>query len=371
MSAGARTICLDLLDEAGVPIGGSEPHAIHVHDERLWARVIAQRQLGLGEAYMDGWWECARLDEMLTRVIAIDAAKRIPLRPHVAWHAVWSNVINHQTKQRAARNARHHYDIGNDLYERMLDKRMIYSCGYWQEARDLDTAQEAKLDLICRKLELRPGMRVLDIGCGWGGFLQFAAERYGVIGTGISPARNQVDKARERCAGLPVTIHAMEYRDVKGEFDRIVSVGMLEHVGPKNLKTFLSTCDRLLAEDGMMLHHFIGSTVSKHHSDPFFDRYIFPGGVLPSLAQFSKSAEPQWVIEDVHNFGPDYDPTLMAWNDNIESRWAEIPSYDERFRRMWRFYVLGSAAGFRARSLQLWQVVLRRKGRAPRYSAAR
>jgi cyclopropane-fatty-acyl-phospholipid synthase len=182
---------------------------------------------------------------------------------------------------------------------------------------------------------------------------------------------HQVSKARERCAGLPVTIEAMEYRNLRGNFDRIVSIGMLEHVGPKNLKTFFDTCDRLLVPGGMMLHHTIGSTISKHHTDPFFDRYIFPGGVLPSLAQFSRAAEPKWVIEDVHNFGPDYDRTLMAWNTNIESRWSEIPHYDERFRRMWRFYVLGSAAGFRARSLQLWQIVMRRQGRAARYSAAR
>lgn len=371
MGAGARQICVDLLTDAGVPVGGSEPHAIRVHDERLWARVIAQRQLGFGEAYMDGWWDCDRLDEMLARVISVDAANRIPLRPQIAWHALVSSLSNHQTKRRAVINAKRHYDIGNDLYERMLDKRMIYTCGYWQHADDLDSAQEAKLDLVCRKLELQPGMRVLDIGCGWGGFLQFAAERYGIIGTGISPALQQVQRARERCAGLPVTIEPLEYRELQGTYDRVVSIGMLEAVGPKNLKLFFDTCDRVLAPDGMMLHHTIGATVSKQHSDPFFDRYIFPGGVLPSLAQFSRAAEPNWVIEDVHNFGPDYDRTLMQWNANIEARWHEIPHYDERFRRMWRFYILGSAGGFRARSLQLWQIVMRRKGRAPRYTAAR
>lgn len=371
MSKGAREICLDLLSEAAVPVGGSESYAIQVHDERLWARVIAQRQLGLGEAYMDGWWDCHQLDEMLARVIGVNAANRIPVRPHVVWHVLGSRVSNFQTKRRATSNAQHHYDIGNDLYERMLDKRMVYSCGYWQQADDLDSAQEAKLDLVCRKLQLEPGMRVLDVGCGWGGFLQFAAERYGIVGTGISPAVQQVSNARQRCVGLPVKIEAMDYRDLSGSFDRIVSIGMLEHVGPKNLRTFFDTCDRLLVSGGMMLHHTIGSTVSKHHTDPFFNRYIFPGGVLPSLAQFSDAAEPKWVIEDVHNFGPDYDRTLMSWYANLESRWSEIPTYDERFRRMWRFYLLGSAAGFRTRSLQLWQIVMRRQGRAPRYLAAR
>jgi cyclopropane-fatty-acyl-phospholipid synthase len=342
-----------------------------VDDDRLWDRIVSQRQLGLGEAYMDGWWECAALDEMLTKLVAVEAVQRIPVRPRIAAQVLRSTLVNRQTRRRATANARHHYDIGNDLYERMLDRRMVYSCAYWQDATHLDAAQEAKLDLICRKLQLEPGMTVLDIGCGWGGFVQYAAEKYGVVATGVTPAVQQVAVARERTAGLPVTIEERDYREVTGRFDRIVSVGMMEHVGPKNLKTFFDTCDRLLAADGMMLHHTIGSLVSKHHTDPFFDRYIFPGGVLPSLAQFTGAAEPHWVIEDVHNFGPDYDRTLMAWNAHLQARWSEIPAYDERFRRMWRFYLMGSAAGFRARSLQLWQIVMRRRGRAPRYAAAR
>lgn len=342
-----------------------------MHDDRLWDRAVAEQQLGLGEAFMDGWWDCERVDVLLTKVLDYDIQKQLRLGPKIAATAAKSWLLNRQTKARASNNARHHYDIGNDLYQRMLDKRMVYSCGYWDSAQNLDDAQEAKLDLICRKLHLEKGMTLLDIGCGWGGLLQFAAERYGVTGVGISPAMNQVDLARERCSGLPITIHQMDYRDLTGTFDRIVSVGMMEHVGPKNLKTFFQTCDRLLADDGMMLHHTIGSLISKQHTDPFFDKYIFPGGVLPSLAQFSKSAESHWVIEDVHNFGPDYDKTLLAWNENISSRWSEIPQYDERFQRMWHYYLMASAAGFRARSLQLWQIVMRRKGVAERYQPVR
>lgn len=352
-------------------INGSEPWSIHVHDERLWDRVISQRQLGFGEAYMDGWWECEQVDEMLTRVIAGDLLRQIRPTPRMAAVAAQSWMVNRQTKSRAAKNAQHHYDIGNDLYVRMLDKRMVYSCAYWAQADSLDAAQEAKLDLICRKLHLEPGMTVLDIGCGWGGLLQFAAERYGIRGVGISPAANQVQLARERLQGHPVEIKQMDYRDVTGTFDRVVSVGMMEHVGPKNLRAFFDTCDRVLARDGVMLHHLIGGLVSKQHSDPFFDRYIFPGGVLPSLAQFTRATEPDWVVEDVHNFGPDYDRTLMEWFRNIEAKWGEVPRYDERFRRMWGFYLLGSAAGFRSRSLQLWQIVMRRKGVTTRYRPER
>ena len=371
MSRGSRALAEGLLAQVGVTINGSEPWSIHVHDERLWDRVVSQRQLGFGEAYMDGWWECEQMDEMLTRVIAGDLLRQIRPTPKMAAVAAQSWVVNRQTKNRATKNAQHHYDIGNDLYERMLDKRMVYSCAYWAQADNLDAAQEAKLDLICRKLHLEPGMTVLDIGCGWGGLLQFAAERYGIQGVGVSPAANQVSLARERLHGHLVDIKQMDYRDVTGTFDRVVSVGMMEHVGPKNLRAFFDTCDRVLAPEGVMLHHLIGGLVSKQHSDPFFDRYIFPGGVLPSLAQFTRATEPDWVVEDVHNFGPDYDRTLMEWFRNVESKWGEIPRYDERFRRMWRFYLLGSAAGFRSRSLQLWQIVMRRKGVTTRYRPER
>ncbi len=371
MSSGSRQLAERLLGNVGVTIGGDEPTSIRVHDERLWDRVIAQRQLGFGEAYMDGWWECDQMDEMLTRVIAGDLVGQIPKSLHVVAQVLRSNLVNLQTKKRAESNARHHYDIGNDLYQRMLDPRMVYSCAYWQNASTLDDAQVAKLDLICRKLGLEPGMKVLDIGCGWGGFLRYAAETYGVTGVGITPAPQQVSIARERTAHLPIEIRQMDYRDVTGTFDRIVSVGMMEHVGPKNLRAFFDVCNERLAPGGVMLHHLIGGLVSKQHSDPFFDRYIFPGGVLPSMAQFAGASEPDWVIEDVHNFGPDYDRTLMAWHANIESRWNEIPEYDERFRRMWKFYLLGSAAGFRSRSLQLWQFVMRRKGTLARYTPVR
>jgi len=344
---------------------------MRVNDQRIWDRVVAQRQLGLGESYIDGWFDCDALDEMLTRLISIDAAKAIPLRPMIAVHAIRSTLINYQTRKRAIKNAQHHYNIGNDLYEKMLDKRMIYSCGYWQDANDLDSAQEAKLDLVCRKLKLEPGMGVLDIGCGWGGFLEYAASRYGVNGVGISPADEQVAVAKSRCRDLPIEIKKLDYRDLIGKFDRIVSIGMMEHVGPKNLKKFFGKCDELLVGGGMMLHHTIGSLVSKHHTDPFFDRYIFPGGVLPSLSQITTAVEPNWVIEDVHNFGSDYDRTLMAWSANIGKNWSSLNGYDERFRRMWHFYLMGSAAGFRARSLQLWQIVFRRKGVDTRYFSIR
>lgn len=360
---GSKTLVLELLDRADIQLDGPAPDDLQVHDERFYDQVVRDRELGLGETYQQGWWSAERPDELLAKVMTAHLADEIKRSPQLMALALRARFVNRQSVRRAAKNASAHYDIGNDLYERMLDKRMLYSCGYWREASDLDSAQEAKLDLICRKLQLEPGMRMLDIGCGWGGLAQYAAERYGVHVTGISPAAEQVKVATERCMGLDVEIKQLDFRDVTGTYDRIVSVGMLEHVGPKNFATFFDVNAELLTDDGMILHHTIGSNESKNHTDPWFDKYIFPGGVVPSLAQIAAAAQGRWAIEDVHNFGPDYDTTLMAWHDNIEAMWDEIPHYDERFRKTWQYYLLGSAAAFRVRNLQLWQIVMRRSAR--------
>ena len=370
--ADAKTFVLDVLAEVDVEIGGSRPQDIFVHDERFFDRVVADRELGLGESYMDRWWDANQLDAFLSVIVQHDIAKLVRPSASLLVAAARAKVQNRQTLRAASENARAHYDIGNDLYERMLDKRMVYSCGYWRNADDLDSAQEAKLDLICQKLELQSGMRVLDIGCGWGGFAAFAAERYGAQVVGISLAPEQVRVAAEVTDGLEVEIRLADYRDMTGTYDRIVSIGMFEHVGPKNYAQFFHTCDRLLTSDGIMLHHTIGGLESRTSTDAWFDKYIFPGGVLPSIAQIGAASEGGWVIEDLHNFGPDYDRTLMQWHGNISAAWQDLPDYDERFRRMWDYYLLGSAAGFRMRSLQLWQLVFRRsRWSAPFYETVR
>ncbi len=359
----ARKLGLEVLHTAGIEVGGDRPQDIAVHDDRFWARVLADRELGLGESYQEGWWDANQLDEFIAEVQALDLRSLVRPRPALTLRILKAQARNRQTVRRARRNAGAHYNIGNDLYERMLDDRMIYSCGYWRRAADLNEAQEHKLDLICRKLRLEPGMRLLDIGCGWGGFARFAAAEYGAVVTGVTPAGEQARLAQQVCADLPVDIRECDYRDVRGRFDRIVSIGMMEHVGPRNLKTFFRCCDDLLADDGMMLHHTIGSLVTKNHTDPWFDKYIFPGGVVPSLAQISSATEKDWVIEDVHNFGPYYDRTLMAWHRNVTAAWDDLPAYDGRFRRTWDYYLLSSAGSFRARALQLWQIVFTRSRR--------
>jgi cyclopropane-fatty-acyl-phospholipid synthase len=299
---------------------------------------------------------------MLYRVFRSHAEQRLPTFQQF-WAALIARIFNPQTPSRAFIVGEQHYDIGDDLYERMLDPLMIYSCAYWRGAQTLAAAQEAKLDLVCRKLRLEPGMHVLDIGCGWGGAARFAAERYGVRVTGVTISRNQAVTAAERCKGLPVKILLSDYRSLELRFDRIYSLGMFEHVGYRNYRTYFDVARRLLAPEGLCLLHTIGNNVSQQTVDPWVDRYIFPNSMLPSIAQIAAASEGLFVVEDWHSFGPDYDRTLLAWRERFEASWPDLAAkYGERFRRMWQFWLLSSAAAFRARRIQLWQVLMSPEG---------
>jgi cyclopropane-fatty-acyl-phospholipid synthase len=367
----------DILKHADVQINGTRPQDITIHDSRVYGRVLRDRELGLGESYMDGWWDAKRPDELIAHILSADLAAKVKPSPALIAtglaQIIGATVNNRQTVTKAKKNASHHYNIGNDLYERMLDQRMIYSCGYWDGVKTLDEAQTNKLDLICRKLQLKKGMTLLDIGCGWGGFAEYAARHYGVTVTGISPASEQVKIAKKRTKGLKVKILQKDYRDMTGQFDRITSIGMLEHVGIKNYGTFFAACKRLLAPGGMMLHHTIGSNQTYNPREAkWIDRYIFPGGEIPTIAQVASAVEKKFVIEDLHNFGPDYDKTLMAWYQNFKRHYPEISDkYDQRFYRMWEFYLLMFAALFRTRNLQLWQFVMRPVERSSTYKSPR
>ncbi|BBG29908.1 cyclopropane fatty acyl phospholipid synthase [Zymobacter palmae] len=360
-----------LLEGTGIAINGSNPWDIQVHDERLYGRAFREGSLGLGEAYMDGWWDCERIDEMVTRLLRAglgDRAESVWVRMLYAFQATFTNL---QSRTRAYIVGEKHYDLGNDLFQKMLDETMCYSCAYWKEADTLHDAQLAKLDLIARKLELKPGMKVLDIGCGWGSFAEFAARQYGCHVTGITISKEQAQLARERCQGLPVEIILEDYRELTGTFDRIVSIGMFEHVGHKNYSTYFKTAKRLLAKDGLFLLHTIGTNTSHLGADPWINKYIFPNGILPSVAQLIKPTEHLFVMEDWQNLGPDYDRTLMAWHERFEEAWPSLSDrYNERTYRMFRYYLLICAATFRARSTQLWQVVFSHD-RPARYDTTR
>lgn len=349
-----------LLNLADVKINGHRDWDIRVHDPRLFKRVLARGTLGFAEAYLDGWWDCPRLDMLMTRLQSADLHRKIPgmAKLKLGLTVLWYALVNRQTESRAYQVGEVHYDVGNDLYQRMLDPTMSYSCGYWAKANDLVTAQQDKLDLICRKLELKPGMTLLDIGCGWGGLAEYAAKYYGVKVTGITISKEQQKLAQERVAGLPVEIRLVDYRSLEGVFDRIVSVGMFEHVGPKNYRTYFSTVSRLLKKDGLFLLHTIGEEDTNHHTDGFIDKYIFPNGKVASRKHLNDASLDVLRMEDWHNFGPDYDRTLMAWAQNFDQAWPELEGqYSERFRRMWHYYLYASAGFFRSRKGQLWQVV--------------
>ncbi|NUO76546.1 MAG: cyclopropane fatty acyl phospholipid synthase [Lysobacter sp.] len=377
-----RNRVVALLALADVRVDGDRPWDLQVDDERFYSRVIAQGSLGLGESYMDGWWRCASLDGMLLRLLRAHVDERVH-----GWSALFdglrAHLINLQSRKRALAVGERHYDLGNDLYQAMLGRRMVYSCGYWRDRsgaplQDLDAAQEAKLDLVCRKLGLTPGMRVLDIGCGWGEALKFAAERYGVSGVGVTISREQADYARALCAGLPVEILLQDYRDLGddalggGRFDRVYSLGMFEHVGVRNYALYFDAARRALQPDGLFLLHTIGGNHSVTHTDPWIGKYIFPNSMLPSARQIAEAVETRFVIEDWHNFSADYDLTLQAWRDNVERAWPALDArYDERFRRMWRFYLSGAMASFRSRHAQLWQLVLSPEGVPGGYVAPR
>ncbi|KKC37748.1 cyclopropane fatty acyl phospholipid synthase [Devosia epidermidihirudinis] len=371
MSSTARQFVETQIARADVRIGGDRPWDIQVHNEALFSRVLSQGTVGLGESYMDGWWDAEALDQMVFKFAAAHIQDNFPRDLALIGSVLRAKLLNLQ-RRHVTEVGEKHYDIGNDLYGAMLDKRMIYSCAYWKDAPNLDAAQEAKLDLICRKIGLQPGMRILDIGSGWGGFLQFAAERYGVTGVGVTVSKEQAALANARTAGLPVETLLLDYEALDGQFDRIISIGMFEHVGYKNYRSYFEKAATLLAPDGLMLLHTIGGNQSSTHGDPWTEKYIFPNGMLPSVAQIGKALEGLFVMEDWHNFGAHYDRTLMAWLANFDAAWPTLAHhYDERFRRMWRYYLSVSAALFRARNINLWQVVLSPHGVAGGYTSVR
>jgi cyclopropane-fatty-acyl-phospholipid synthase len=359
----SETILRELFSLGGIQVNGNNPWDIQVHDPRFYERILRETSLGLGESYMEGWWDCEALDQFITHVLLANLDQMVKGDWKIALHAAKTRLFNMQTPSRAFEVGERHYDLGNDLYRAMLDKRLNYTCGYWKNATTLDEAQEAKLELVCRKIGLKPGMRVLELGCGWGSFAKYAAEKYGAEVLGVTVSKEQVALGMELCKGLPVELRLQDYREVQGQYDAVISIGIMEHVGRKNYRTYMQVADRCLKQGGIAFVHTIGQNRSIFNSEPFTDRYIFPNGMLPSMAALTASMEGLFVVEDWHNFGPYYDKTLMAWHANFEQAWPELKNrYDERFYRMWRYYLLSSAGSFRSRGQQLWQIVMTRPG---------
>ncbi len=360
-----------LLSSAGVRLNGNEAVDVQVSDPRFFDRVLSGGILGLGESYMDGWWNTDDLRGLLRRLIEARLGDEIRTLSD-GWLWMVSRLRNRQQGRRAFAVGEQHYDLGNDLYEAMLGPAMVYSCGYWRDAADLSAAQDAKLDLVYRKAELAPGMRLLDIGCGWGEALRRASATCDTTGVGVTISQEQAHHARARCAGLPVDIRLSDYRTLDERFDRIISIGMFEHVGVRNYRAYFEVARRCLDGDGLFVLHTIGGNVTGNHTNPWIDRYIFPNSVIPSATQISQAVEGLFVIEDWHNFGVDYARTLTAWRANFDAAWPRLSSrYDERFRRMWHFYLDSTCANFEARGLHVWQLVLSPSGVRGGYVAPR
>lgn len=360
-----------LLEPSGITLDGPGPMDIRVHDQRLFARVFAQGSLGFGEAYVEGWWDSDDLAGCLTRLLASRVDTRIA-SPYTRWLRWRFSLLNLQRGARAWTVGRRHYDLGNDLFAAMLGERLVYSCGYWNGAKSLDAAQRAKLDLCFRKLRLEPGMRILDIGCGWGEALKYAAECYDVRGVGVTISAEQAEYARRLCAGLPVEIRLADYRTLSESFDRIFSIGMFEHVGTRNYATYFEVADRCLKRDGLFLLHTIGTQEHPSTPDPWIEKYIFPNSAIPALSDLVEAFRCRFVLEDWHNFGLDYDRTLEAWYHNFERAWPQLRAcYGEEFRRLWHYYLAASAASFRTRRNQLWQLVLAPQERNVAYRGVR
>jgi len=358
-----KQIVQNILAPLDVQINGRRPWDIQVHHLKFFERILAGGSLALGESYMDGWWSSEALDQLFDRILRERIDKKVKNEKRMLPAVLRAKIINAQSRSKAFIIGKRHYDLGNRLFSIMLDKRMNYSCGFWDSAETLDDAQEAKLDLICRKIHLKPGMSVLDIGCGWGGFARWAAEKYDVKVHGITVSRQQVKFARKYCRRLDIDIELRDYRELKKKYDRIVSIGMFEHVGARNYRAFMKVVYRCLKKDGLFLLHTIAGNTSVKSTDPWINKYIFPNSMLPSAKQIASGAEGLLVLEDWHSFGQFYDQTLMAWYHNFLKGWEKLKdNYDERFYRMWTYYLLSCAGSFRSRRNQLWQIVFSRRG---------
>jgi len=360
----AADVITEALTGAGITIGGDAPWDVKITDDRLFQRVLRDGTLGVGESFVDGWWDCDALDQMIDKVVRANLPGTLGKSWVLVAQTVRAKLFNRQAA-RAFEVGERHYDVGNDLYRAMLGPRMMYTCAYFHGAgaANLDAAQDAKLDLVCRKIGARPGMRVLELGCGWAGFASFAAEHYGARVVGYTVSREQVAWAKQHYGHLDIDIRHDDYRNATGTYDAVVSIGLMEHVGWKNYRAYMELVDRLLAPGGVAFIHTIGANAARSHIDPWFHKYIFPNAVIPTLARLASAMEGILIPEDVHNIGEDYDRTLMAWWHKFDAAWPTLRArYGEPFYRRWKYYLLACAGAFRARSQQLYQIVMTRPG---------
>jgi cyclopropane-fatty-acyl-phospholipid synthase len=371
---GSPPVRIVLASGEEVTTSDAEPVARVVLRDRatLW-KLAARPRLEFGEAYSDGRLEVeGSLADLLTAAYRAAAAARRPGKVPSSWRAQWTYAVQSNTLAGSRRHIHHHYDIGNDFYQLWLDKELLYTCAYFPDPSvSLEQAQEAKMEYVCRKVWLRPGETVLEAGCGWGALALYMARKYGVSVRAFNISREQVAHARRRAQaeGLTSRVEFIEddYRNMTGKCDVFVSVGMMEHVGPNHYHEFGRTIHRVLSARGRGLIHTIGQSSTGGVVNPWIRRRIFPGAYPPSLKQLAAMLEPwQFAVLDVENLRLHYAETLRHWLarfDAAEDRVRKM--FDDRFVRMWRLYLTGSMAAFRAGALELFQVVFARSETDP------
>lgn len=351
--------------------GSGLPLHLQIHNPNTYDRILAFGTLGFCEAYMEGWWDEA--NNNLIELIGLFYRSNVYAKARdKVTIALALKVIQQRLRtlpvliQNSRRNVQHHYDLGNDFYQLFLDPTLTYSCGYRvHETDSLEQMQLQKYDLICRKLALKPGETLIDIGCGWGGMLIYAAERYGVSGTGITLSVEQAKLAQERIEQRGLTdkikIVIADYREIKGQYDKFVSIGMFEHVGKGNFATFMQKAADLLTPNGVgMLHTIV--TQSQERNGAWVDKYIFPGGYAPQLHELTHEL---WAaklkVAHCENLKPHYAETLKRWAQNFTGNRDRITAlsetYDERFLRMWYLYLQSFEASFRYGGLHVYQLL--------------
>lgn len=349
---------------------GETPRArLRVHDSRFYSRLLSDAALGLGETYMDGWWDEADGDVVglmgLIHLNDLRSKVRGNLRLQLNFLYHWVAAIATRTKSRS--NVEFHYDTSNDFFELILDPMMTYSCGYQVYPDDsLEEMQLQKYELLSRKLDLQPGDRLLDIGCGWGGMLRYAAKNYGVRGLGITLSKEQMQWARQRIKedGLEdrLEIRLQDYREMAGEFDKVVSIGMFEHVGREFQTTYMQQVSSLLRNGGIGVLHSIGTTGSQFPG-LWLRKYIFPGTYLPGIGDFTGNAEKADLkVVHMENLKPHYAETARWWKENLHAQHDAIVKLSgfgaERVYRMWDFFFQLLEGGFRYGDLQVYQMLL-------------
>lgn len=378
-----KSIISNYLEKSGITVNGDDPHDIQVRNDAFYRRLLMDGSMGLGETYVDGWWDCDDLSEFINRLLKNNHGGMKRLSD--VFLSLKSRYFNLQNKYLSQRVADVHYNLDNDLYQAMLGQSMAYTCAYWKDGGTLDEAQYRKYDLICQKLNIQKNDAILDLGCGFGGFAHYASSKYGCSVTCVNISKDQLEFARDLCTGLPVELHQCDYRNIETynprnrKFNKIVAIGLCEHIGPKNYPSWFKLIYDQLLDDGLFLLQSSGQNITKYYCDPWFDKYIFPNGTLPSVALIGKAIEGNFIMEDWHNFGPDYHKTLLVWWDKFQQYWntmiasqgGGMTEEERRFYRMWRYYILSTSGGFKARYIQVWQILFSKGGNASTYYSVR